>query len=289
MKFFLSNCSTKLAGFIELARLEKHCETLFADRLELDLSACDWIDANMVAPLGAVLAKITDNLNDVSFINVPEKIRKILRKNEFLIHYGEATLIDSYGTSMPYRRVDLNDERYFASYLGKYTQNKGIPKMTPTLRRRFFESIGELYANAMMHSQSRLGVFVCGQHFPKKHCFDFCISDAGAGFEGSIFRAFGLKVDSMKAMQFCLTEGNTTKRHEPGGLGLKLLQRFIELNNGRIVIVSKAAYYEYSKGKDAFHRLDSPFPGTCIIIEINTADTTSYQLRSETPPNHTTP
>lgn len=289
MKFFLSNCPTNLTGFIELARLAEQGEKLFADTLELDLSACNWIDANMVAPLGAVLATVTDALNDVSIVNVPEKIRSILRKNEFLSHYGEAALADSYGTAMPYRRVDLSDERYFASYLGKYTQNKGIPKMTPALQRRFFESIGELYANAMMHSQSRLGVFVCGQHFPKKHCFDFCISDAGAGFEGSILRAFGLKVDSMKAMQFCLTGGNTTKKHEPGGLGLKLLQRFIELNNGRIVIVSRAAYYEYAKGKDAFHRLDSPFPGTCINIEINTADITSYQLSNETPPNHITP
>jgi hypothetical protein len=85
-------------------------------------------------------------------------------------------------------------------------------------------------------------------------------------------------------MKFCLTEGNTTKQNEPGGLGLKLLQRFIELNHGRIVIVSKGAYYEYTAGKDTFHSLNSPFPGTCINIEINTADATQYRLSNETPP-----
>lgn len=281
MRFYLSNTKTNLAGFNQLASLAESTKDLFADRLELDLSACNWLDANMAAPLGAVLATISDALNDVSVVNVPEKIRTILRKNEFLKHFGDSQIPDSYGTAMPYRRVDLNDERYFAAYLGKYTQNKGIPKMTSALQRRFFESIGELYANAMMHSQSKLGVFVCGQYFPKKHCFDFCISDAGDGFEGSILRAFDIEVDSIRAMKFCLTEGNTTKKHEPGGLGLKLLQRFIELNQGRIVIVSKGAYYEYSNGKDAFLRLDSPFPGTCINIEINTADTTSYQLSNE--------
>jgi hypothetical protein len=238
----------------------------------------------MAAPLGAIVTKISDEFNTVELTNIPEPIRNVLRKNEFLKQYGDTTLSDHYGTTMPYRRVDLQEERYFASYLAKHTARKGLPRMTLALTKRFYESIGELYSNAVLHSQSKLGVFACGQYYPRKDRFDFCLTDAGEGFEGSILRAFSIEVDSIKAMRFCLTEGNTTKKNEPGGLGLKLLQKFIQLNKGRIVIVSKSAYYEHSGGKETYSLLDSPFPGTCINIEINTADTTSYHLSNETPP-----
>ena len=228
-------------------------------------------------------ARGTESESRLQQLRIPKSVKR--RKNEFLCQYGEPALMDHHDTTMPYRRVDLNDERYFASYLGRYTQAKGIPKMTPALQKRFYESIGELYSNAVIHSQSRLGVFACGQFYPRRNRFDFCLTDAGEGFEGSILRAFGLTVDSLKAMRFCLSAGNTTKQNEPGGLGLKLLQRFIQLNKGRIVIVSKSAFYEYANGKATYARLKWPFPGTCINIEINTADTTSYQLSTDTSSN----
>jgi len=175
----------------------------------------------------------------------------------------------------------LNEIRFFAAYVQEFTQGKGIPAMTPELRRRFHEGIGELFANAVTHSESRLGAFSCGQYFPKKKRFDFCIADAGSGFQGAIERVFELHVDSLKAMRFCLTKGNTTKQNEPGGLGLKLLKNFIALNEGRIVIVSNQAYYEFSKDLEDFQLLDDAFPGTCVNIEINTADSKNYRLSSE--------
>jgi len=284
MEVRLQQTRTNYPGFNHLSHLYSQCQELAFTSVHFDFTACSWFDANMAAPLGAVITKISDELNSVELTNIPEPIRNILRKNEFLQQYGDTALPDQYGTTMPYRRVDLQDERYFASYLSRHTSGKGIPRMTPALTKRFYESIGELYSNAVLHSRSKLGVFACGQYYPRKDRFDFCLTDAGEGFEGSILRAFGVKVDSIKAMRFCLTEGNTTKKNEPGGLGLKLLQKFIRLNNGRIVIVSKNAYYEYSGGKEGYSRLESPFPGTCINVEINTADTTCYQLSNETPP-----
>ena len=38
---------------------------------------------------------------------------------------------------------------------------------------------------------------------------------------------------------------------------------------------------DFSLGLEKFERLDNPFPGTCINIEIDTADTMSYRLSSE--------
>lgn len=282
--FHIQETRTNFAGFEQLALLHVESASLSFDALELDYSKCQWFDANMAAPLGAVLTSISNNLNDIRFRNLPSGIQDILSRNGFLSQYDFERTVDRYGTVVPYQRVDLTDERFFANYIQKYTQGKGLPAMSPTLRHKFYESIGELFANAVMHSESRLGVFTCGQYFPKKNRFDFCISDAGTGFEGSIRRAFGINVSSLKAMQFCLTEGNTTKKDEPGGLGLKLLKRFIQHNQGRIVIVSKQAYYEFGHGTENVLPLSHPFPGTCINIEINTADSKSYHLRSESIP-----
>jgi len=177
MSLQLYNTRTNFAGFNQLGDLYARCSDLEFASVDFDFSACGWFDANMAAPLGAILTKISDALNTVNLVNIPDPIRNVLRKNEFLQQYGDDALSDRYGTTMPYRRVDLQDERYFASYLARHTSGKGIPRMTPALTKRFYESIGELYSNAVLHSRSRLGVFACGQYYPRKNRFDFCLTD----------------------------------------------------------------------------------------------------------------
>lgn len=281
MKHSIRETRTDRAAFNQLARLHSATKDLCFDTVDLDFSLCPWFDANMAAPLGAVLARITAEMNEVRVLSPAAGIQKILSKNEFLKQYQFDPVSDNYGTVVPYRRFQLSEDRYFTEYVQQFTHGKGIPTMAPALRRKFHEGIGELFANAMMHSESRLGVFSCGQYYPQRKCFVFCIADAGSGFVGSIRRAFELEVDSLKAMRFCLGQSNTTKRTEPGGLGLKLLKRFIELNRGRLVIVSNQAYYEFSGCGEKFENLEQPFPGTCVNIEIDTADSRNYRLTSE--------
>lgn len=281
MKVDISQTRTNQQGFESIARLYEEAKDLSFDTVELNFSSCSWFDANMAAPLGGILTLLSDEFNGIEIRGVPSDIESVLCKNEFLSHYGYAKRLDSYGTVVPYRRFDLSDERIFAAYITKFSAGKGIPTMTPLLKKKFNESIGELFANAMMHSTSQRGVFCCGQYFPQKKRFDMCIADTGSGFVGAIYNAFQLKVDSIKAMKFCLKEGNTTKKNEPGGLGLKLLKQFITLNKGRIVIVSNQGYYEYSDKGEQLQALSCTFPGTCVNLEVNTADLASYRLCSE--------
>lgn len=46
-------------------------------------------------------------------------------------------------------------------------------------------------------------------------------------------------------------------------------------------IVSQSGYYMYSAKGELFRDMKLDFPGTCINIEINAADTSSYCLQSE--------
>lgn len=281
MKAEIFNIRTNSEGFERLAQLNSEFKGLVFEIVDLDFSNCGWFDANMCAPLGAILALLADELNSVKLSETKPQIQRILSKNSFLTHYGFQIVPDTNGTVVPYKRFDRKDDRYFAAYVNQYTQGKGIPAMSALLKKKFHEAIGELFANAITHSESHLGIFACGQYFPSKERFDFCITDAGSGFVGAIKRAFDVEVDSLKAMRKCLEDGFTTKLDEPGGLGLKLIRNFIELNKGRLVIVSNSAYYEFSHGGERFETLGKPFPGTCINIEINTADRAIYRLKSE--------
>jgi hypothetical protein len=89
-------------------------------------------------------------------------------------------------------------------------------------------------------------------------------------------------MSSRAAIKWALIEGNTTKTgNQPGGLGLKLLKDFIRMNKGKLQIVSRFGYYEFSATGDNCIKLDHDFLGTCVNIEVNTQDTSSYYLKSE--------
>ena len=65
MIYRLPTVRSNQQGFESFSELAKAAKGLFADRLELDMSRVSFFDANMAAPLGAVLAQVTDEFNIV--------------------------------------------------------------------------------------------------------------------------------------------------------------------------------------------------------------------------------
>ena len=85
-----------------------------------------------------------------------------------------------------------------------------------------------------------------------------------------------------EAIEWATQANNTTKRGDiPGGLGLKLLCEFIDLNNGSLQIVSDAGYWRRKSRHNKTARLRNAFPGTVVSVEIDTSDLNSYRLASE--------
>lgn len=280
----LQNVRSDFAGFSRLADLAHDGKDCFLETIEVDFSSTFWFDANMSAPLGVVFSGFADGINTVQPVGFPRLVEGVLAKNRFLVGYGYPERSDNYGTTIPYRRFKAEDDRYFAAYLNKHLAGKGIPRMSEGLGRRFRDSILEIFVNAAMHSESRLGIFACGQFFPIQHRLDFCVADAGIGIAAKIEKELKLALAPDQAILWALEAGNTTRKGEiPGGLGLKLLREFVKLNGGRLQIVSSRGYWEYSEGRETVRLLDNPFPGTVVNLEINTADTRSYCLKSEIP------
>ncbi|MGB3275000.1 MAG: ATP-binding protein [Castellaniella sp.] len=283
MKFLIHDVRCNIEGYDRIARLSSDLKPLWFEQIELDFSGCEWFDANMSAPLGVVLALAADRINDVRLMNLRPGVESILSRNRFLLGYGYQERTDAYGSTLPYRRLQPDDARYFSAYVDANLERQRIPRMSDGLSRRFKDSILEIFDNAAVHSETELGIFVCGQYFHKRHKLDFSIADAGIGIRRKIANELGLKMPSHDAIAWALETGNTTRQGKiPGGMGLKIMREFIEINRGRLQIVSDRGYWEQcDDGKLVHRRMDDSFPGTVINIEINTADERSYRLSSE--------
>lgn len=283
MNLSLSEIRHDQAGFEALVCLLAQTKDGLFDDIDINMSATTWFDADMCAAFGAILYRMGENLNTVKLKNIRPDVEGILSKNGFLSYYGREKIPDRWGTTIPYQRFDVKDDRYFAGYIeAELIHRQEMPAMSPGLLKKFRESVFEIFSNAVLHSRTEQGIFSCGQFFPKRHRIDFSVADLGIGIRQNVKENTGSDLAPEAAIAWATEGRNTTKRGQiPGGLGLKLLGEFIDLNVGRIQIVSDAGYWRREKGKTTVARLSQPFPGTVVSMEINTADTQSYALVSE--------
>jgi len=283
MKVQLSSIRHDKAGFEALTRLNTQTKDSYLDEIVIDMAQAVWFDADMCAAFGAVLYRLGDQLNNVALTNIRPEVERILSKNGFLSNYGRHEIPDRWGTTIPYKRFDVKDDRYFAGYIeGELVHRREMPHMSPGLLKKFRESVFEIFSNAVGHSKTELGIFSCGQFFPKKHCLDFSVADLGIGIRRNVKENAGLDLSAEDAIVWATEGRNTTKKGRiPGGLGLKLLREFITLNGGCIRIASDSGYWKLERGRTQKSSLRQPFPGTVVSLEINTSDKQSYVLSSE--------
>ncbi|MCC6611673.1 MAG: ATP-binding protein [Burkholderiales bacterium] len=285
MIFGLPDIRSDETGFRALASLWNSAQALEFSKLELDMTRCTWFDANMCAALGAVLARIADRLNAVEIVDVRPEVENVLCRNGFLTHFGYRAVEDRQRTTLPYRRLRLTDSGRFEDYLRDQLLGKGIPEMATGFGRVFKQSLFEIFENAVHHSQSAAGVFVCGQFYPTRHCLDISIADAGVGIPANVERFLGHPLAAEQALAWALQKGHTTKRGVlPGGVGLKFLKDFVAKNGGELVIASGGAFYRYAETRDSVEPLEFTFPGTVVNLEIDTTDTKTYSLDGEVSP-----
>lgn len=277
------NIDHDAAGFRELVGLYAGSLAAAFEKVVIDMSSVTWLAADMCAPLGAILYRIGADLNEIELSGVNPAVEAALCRNGFLSHYGREKMPDRYGTTIPYQRFDVKDDRYFGQYIeADFVRRSEMPVMSGPLQKKFREGVFEIFSNAVTHSQTKLGIFSCGQFFPHKHRLVFAVADLGIGIRENVSRGTGQEKRADEAIMWATEGRNTTKRGAiPGGLGLKLLREFIELNKGVLRIVSDCGYWELREGLVRTCLLDHPFPGTVVNIEINTSDQQSYALASE--------
>ena len=286
MKVALPGIRHDRSGFEALVRFHAQTESCFLDDIEVDMTAVDWFDADMCAAFGALLYQLGEELNAVSLAGIRPSVERILSKNGFLSSYGRQRIPDTWGTTIPYRRFDVEDQRAFAEYVESQLMRRSeIPEMSSTVLARFRQTVLEIFSNSVIHSRTKRGIFSCGQCFPNKNRLVFSVADLGIGMRENLAQILGLELSAENAIVWATSLRNTTKRGRiPGGLGLKLLCEFITINGGSIQIASDAGYWLFEKGQPHAFPLRSPFPGTVVTIEIDTSDTHTYRFKSELSP-----
>jgi hypothetical protein len=275
--------NTSLRGFLNLFDLYDKILYCSDPICEIDMSRVSWIDANMCAPFGALLYSYFNSQEargkELRILNMNKDIENIFEKNGFLSDICPDSIRrpDMYKTVIEYRRFKNCDSYLFKEYVENHFIEKHIgdhiPEMEPALKKSFRKSIFEIYENAVFHSQTRLGIFACGQYFPKKELLKFSIADLGIGIRENLYQNLKLSYVPERAISWALDGENTTRQRlggTPGGLGLKLIKDFIYNNKGQLMIISDGGYWSFKDGKEDLRGLPLAFPGTAVNITINT-------------------
>ena len=206
-------------------------------------------------------------------------MKEILTRNAFLSFWGLKKVPDFHESTIQYLKLAPKDSRYFGIYIeSELLSKEAMPDMNDILKKKISEGIYEIFENAKMHSETREGIFTCGQYFLKKNKIEFMITDLGIGMREKINKEKNYAFNAIEAINWAMQANNTTKTSGPGGLGLKILKEFIYMNKGQLQVVSNNGYWGISDKGVEQHPFNKEFPGTAINISINTNDKCYYYL-----------
>jgi len=259
---------------------------LYWDNKDIDFSTIaislnQWFAANMSAALGAILDKLQDNFNTIEFTNVDQSIERILQKNDFLSFFNYPSVFDNHHTTIRYLKLKPTDGKFFNNYVFNELLGRAeLPKMSDMAKNKIAEAIYEIFVNAQIHSESE-HIYTCGQFFPWKDKIEFTIVDVGIGFKNRVNRRFNTKLNAVQAIKWAVQDKSTTKIGISGGIGLAFLKEFIDINKGKMQIISNNGFYQYSEQGENIHLFNKEFPGTIVNLQFRTNDNKSYILKSE--------
>ena len=250
--------------------------------ITVDCSRITWLDAHFASPLLVIFKHAQKNGKEIQLLGLAPKVKMILAKNGFL----QRSHNDINHTTIPSTEFELSEEVRFAKYTRQHLARREMPNMTVSLQRKFFEGIDELFANCALHSESKTKVCACGQYFPSKKKLTLAITDGGHGILGSYEKWAGHSIAASDAIDWAMQIDSTSRMGDiPGGLGLNILREFIIANAGKLLVVSGRGYWCQNGSTVEKHEMRYEYPGTSVILEIDTSDRKHYDLAAKINPD----
>jgi hypothetical protein len=246
------------------------------DLISFDFSRCKFLMQNGAALLGG-LAKLLESQGrppKFQWRTMRPEVATSLGTNGFLRFFGQpGTWLT--GTAAEFRQDTLLEKEPLVAYLVQDWIGTGRIKLSAALKEAVVSTAWEIYANAFEHSDSPVGVFSCGQHYPNKHLLELTVVDFGCGIPPKV-RAFLKRPDmsGAEALQWAFRRGTTTSQIGIArGMGLDLLKEFVKVNRGQVSIFSHDAYavvdsrLPQNKNREIIYgRSSVPFVGTIANI-----------------------
>ncbi len=254
-----------------------------------DFTPCRFLRPNAIAFLGG-LARLIERrgysaIFDWNTLNDP--VKAILRQNGFASGFGYTGVSGGPGSSIPYRE-DIAQSSDIIDYLTHEWLGRGWVHVSDKLRNAIVGRVWEIYANAFLHSNSRIGVFSCGQYFWQMKVLKLAVIDFGVGIPATVrefFRDYprAKQFSAAACLEWAFKPGTSTKAESTGrGIGLDILKEFVYANPGILEIYSEDAYALLGPRTQKYGKLSSSFEGTAVNITLR-CDEKFYKLAEEGP------
>lgn len=277
--------TSAISGYELLLRLHNDLSSSENQKIQISFKYVTWLEANLCAILGAIIEELESRGNEVSLVDCESfhEVSDILSRNGFFRHYKiNLPIVQEHRTPISYR---MFKEKEAVSY-NKYIQeelinNPEFPRHSDGLGKKIKENIYELFENARTHGKCN-HIHTCGQFFPTKKKLHITIVDTGDSITDNVQRFLKKNLSPCECIDWAMKLGNTTKKGDiPGGLGLGLIFEFINLNKGKIQIVSSNGYWELREGIVTKENLNFSFSGTIANLEFDLSENKMYLLQEE--------
>lgn len=267
--------------FIELYYQIHNCRDI---NYKINFDHTKIFEANLSAVLRAINDSGREQKKIIKIVNINNVIKDYLVLNRFIDSPDELINTDFKGMVIPFKKFTIFQDIEFMEYVANELLSKpNFPKHSKMLSKKINTSIFELFENARTHGDCR-NIYTCGQITKDEEStrIDFTIVDMGKTIKTNVNEYLKKNLSGSEAIDWAMVLGHTTKTGDvSGGLGLDIIFEFIQLNKGRIQIVSSDGYWEYYNNKTIKREFEKPFLGTIANIEVNLDDKKRYKLKEE--------
>ncbi len=253
-----------------------------------EFSHCGFLRHNAVAFFGGLARLIEERHGKVTFDWSTLKngwVSTNLEQNGFMSAFGHSSRPWP-GNSIPYREDLQEDKEVLIDYLKTKWLGRGWVRVSERLRDEIVGRVWEIYANAFEHGQSPIGIFSCGQRYPKHHELKLTVVDFGVGVPSNVRLFFrhdprAQFLSAASCLKWAFQRGTTTRPNGTSrGMGLDLLKEFVKLNKGKLEVFSHEGYAIIDKEHEQFMNRATFFEGTLINITF-VCDESYYHLAKE--------
>jgi hypothetical protein len=248
----------------------------------LNFKACKWFDGNLCAVLGTILEGVRSRNNVIFLRSLAEHILLVFTKNKFLDNFGDKPVAQD-SLTIPYNKFGLDDEQKTKDFINDQLFEKpDMPLMSLEARKQILIAFFEVCVNALTHGECE-NVYVCGQIFPNKNPPEVSLtfSDLGRTIKANVNDFLQDSLSGNKTLLWALEDGHTTKVGNTGGIGLKLLESLVLLNQGSLQLVSGDGFIEVNRGIRKEFSMSGYFPGTIVTIRLRLRDSNFYRMSNE--------
>ncbi|MFH1097455.1 MAG: ATP-binding protein [Candidatus Desantisbacteria bacterium] len=250
-----------------------------------EFSNCKFLPHSAVAFLGGIIRLIQARGGIVRLVldSIPTKVKANLEKNGFLSILGFGG-VSKTGNSIPYREDSYQDKVVLVDYLKMYWLERGWVHVSEMLKDVIVGTVWEIYANAFEHRESPVGIFSCGQYYPRRHELKLTVVDFGVGIPSNVRLFFkpdprAQSLSAASCLKWAFQRGMTTKP-DSRGMGLDLLKEFVKLNKGKLEVFSHEGYAIIDSEQEQFVNRTTFFEGTLVNITF-ICDESHYRFASE--------